>query len=330
MKLENVLKQAQKDKKLFGKLNTEVNKSLGDYYGRNYALPQAFRTIISEGMPFYRFPVQTGRVTFHQMANHPAAFATNITMPARVGNDIYQEYLNKYNLNPKYFEGGTPYYVEDGKIKTFNLTPAPLGILAERLTDPSKLVNSLSPFATNVKDAVTYKKFGRQPSSPTLEVAKLIQGQSPELIKFVKEYEGSKEEKQWLADYLRKTGQTEYLDYIGNQNVSDRFKFLVNELLGNFNPYYMLGTRYVPGALTLAKGDVLQTRYDTDPFVDYPEGNVKTSPVELIGNWLGISNRAIRPERPVTKRQMDKARKQAGYTRQNIMRHNMIKQRGKK
>ena len=330
MKLANVLKKAKRDKKLFGKLNTEVNKSLGDYYGRNYGAPEFFRNIISEAMPFYRFPVQTGRVTFHQLANHPAAFATNLTMPARVGNDIYQGYLDKYNLNPEYFEGGTPYRLEDDRIKTFSLTPAPLGILAERLTDSSKLVNSLSPFATNVKDAVTYKKFGKQPTSPTLEVAKLLQGQNPQLIEFVKNYKGTVEEKKKLANYLRKTGQTKYLDYIGNENEADKDKFLRNELLGNFFAPYILGTRYVPGAQALLRGDVLQTRYDTDPLIDYPEGNVKSTPVELVGNWLGISTSRNIPKKPVSKSQAKRAARQAGYTRQNIMRQNMIKQRGKK
>lgn len=325
LKLETVLSKAKKDRKLFNKLNTKVNKSLGDYYGRNYAAPEVFRNIISEAMPFYRFPFQTARVTFHQMANRPWSFASNITMPARVGNDIYQDYLSKYNLNPEYFEGGTPYRREDERIKTFSLTPQPVGILAERLTDPSKLANTLSPFTANVVDVLRYQKFGKQPTSPTLEVAKLLQGQDPRFIEFVKNYKGTVEEKKKLANYLKKTGQTKYLDYIGNKNISDRFKYGLNQFLGNTAPLYILGTRYIPGLEALLNNKTLQTKYDTDVFKDYPEGNVKNAPVELIGNWLGISTTRSLPKKHLSKSQIKKGARQAGYVKQNI-----LKQRGKK
>ena len=337
IKLENVLKQAQKDKKLFGKLNTEVNKSLGDYYGRNYAAPAFLRDIIGEAIPFYRFPFQTARVTFHQMANHPAAFASNITIPARAGYDMYNEYLDKYNPNPEYYKGGSPYAIEDGSIKTFTLTPPPLGILAERLTDSDAFINSLTPFWTSTKDALAYKKFGRQPSSPTLEVAKLLLKDEPRLIKFVDNYKGTIEEKQQLINYLKKNinrkGYKDYLNYIDSNitdKFSDRFKYGFNQLLGNFAAPYILGTRYVPGALSLLKGDALQTKYDTEPLRDYPEGRVKKYPVELVGNWLGVSTNDTWQQKPLTRKQLKQAANKAKYTIQNIQKKNIQKQRGKK
>lgn len=340
--LEWVLKKAQSDRKLFGELNNKVNKSLGDYYGKNYAMPEFVRNIVSESIPFYRFPAQTVRTTLNQLGNRPYAFATNISIPARVGNDVYQDYLNRYNLNPEYFKGGSVYARDNsGNIKTFGLTPQPIGIIGERFTNLDEAVNSLAPGFTNVKDALQYKKLGRTPTSPTLETAKLLQGVNPGFIKLIETYKGTKEQKKQVLDFLRVNKDNNILNryvnnvgfkdvnsvikYIGDENATDRDKYMIEQLLNNIFAPYILTTRYMPGLFNLARGTNMQTKYDVDVWKDYPEGRVKTNPVELVGNWIGINSSSLRPERPMSKSKIQKGRRNAGYVIKNIK-----EQRGKK
>lgn len=328
--LEWVLKKAKSDRKLFGELNNKVNKSLGDYYGKNYAMPELVRNVVSESIPFYRFPAQTVRTTLNQLGNRPYAFAANISIPARVGNDIYQDYLDKYNLNPEYFKGGSVYARDNsGNIKTFGLTPPPIGIIGERFTNLDEALNSLAPGYTNVKDALQYKKLGRTPTSPTLEIAKLLQGVNPEFIKLVENYKGTKEQKKQVLDFLKannKNGSLDkYIKYIGNENVTDRDKYMIEQLLNNTFAPYILTTRYMPGLFNLVRGTNMQTKYDVDVWKDYPEGRVKTNPVELIGNWIGINSSSLRPEKPMSKSKIRKGKRNAGYAIKNIK-----EQRGKK
>lgn len=328
--LEWVLKKAQSDRKLFGELNNKVNKSLGDYYGKNYAMPEFVRNVVSESIPFYRFPAQTVRTTLNQLGNNPYAFATNISIPARGGHDIYQDYLDKYNLNPEYFKGGSVYARDNsGNIKTFGLTPPPIGIIGERFTNLDEAINSLAPGYTNVKDALQYKKLGRTPTSPTLEIAKLLQGVNPEFIKLVENYKGTKEQKKQVLDFLKANNQNgsldKYIKYIGNENVTDRDKYMIEQLLNNTVAPYILMTRYMPGPFNLARGTNMQTKYDVDVWKDYPEGRVKTNPVELVGNWIGINSSSLRPEKPMSKSKIRKGKKNAGYAIKNIK-----EQRGKK
>ena len=109
--VETVLKEANKDRALFNKLNTQVNKSLGDYLGRNYALPAGLYDFTSDVIPFYRFLTQTGRTTAHQLANRPLAFLTNVDIPTKVGNQLSNQIIQEYGLDQEKYNGVIPYAI---------------------------------------------------------------------------------------------------------------------------------------------------------------------------------------------------------------------------
>ena len=172
MKLKDVLTKAKSDRKLFSELNTRVNKSLGDYYGRNYALPSGLQNFTNLAIPFYRFPVQTMRTTAHAIANHPGRFASNVTIPARGGNVLSEAIMNYYGLDPDKYEGGVPYKLDDGSVRTLGMIPTPIGMVAPRFLDAGKFAGMVNPLLSGeMLNALKYQKdFGdgkiKVPTSP--------------------------------------------------------------------------------------------------------------------------------------------------------------------
>lgn len=261
--VEAVLKQAKTDKNLFLKLNTQVNKSLGDYLGKNYAAPKTLREGLSWLVPFYRFPVQTVRTTLHGMANRPIGFATNVILPARAGAALADKYQQLFQLDPSKYEGGTPYYADpEGKfIRTLSITPTPIGMIAGRLTNMDDFLNMINPSTTNIRDALSYQKFGKIVTSPTYNRLKLTDPQAA-------------------------------LEYKGN--ASDRTKYILHNLLGStYNPYINI-SRFGPEVLALIRGKGMYSPYGMNPFkqdpIDYPYK--KNSPLEIAGNILNISTKS--------------------------------------
>ena len=261
--VEEVLRQAKKDKDLFLKLNTQVNKSLGDYLGRNYAAPRAFREATNWLVPFYRFPAQTIRTSLHGMANRPLGFATNVTLPGRAGADLSNKYQEIFGINRDEYQGGVPYYIDpQGRfIRTISMTPTPLAMMGNRLTRPDELANMLNPSTSNIMDALTYKKFGKVVTSPTLSRLKLTDP------KAASEYKG---------------------------NASDRLKYALHMLLSStYSPYINI-SRFGPEILALYRGKGYNTPYGMNPFKQDIVGSSykKTSPLEILGNLLNISTKS--------------------------------------
>jgi len=319
MKLKDVLKQSQKDKGLFYRLNTEVNKSLGDYYGRNYALPGAIANGLNLGIPFYRFPVQTIRQTAHALANTPARFAANVTIPARGGEVLANQYMNTFNLNPEEYEGGVPYKLADGSIRTLSLTPTPIGMVLPRLTDMKKFAGMVNPLLSgNIMNAAQYKKqYGDELKLPTSPRYTAMKATNPR-------------------------GAINYKPTLG-----ERAMFLGNELLGTtYNPY-IWATRILPQAMASITGKGMLPFYDTMQDIKYkvdsngkkvyefergysdikgpiksqkqnPEGYKKTLPIELIGGQVGLSTRSNYPRRRVSKTDINKMRSLVRNVNKNL------------
>lgn len=311
--LEDILKQAQTDKELFFKLNNEVNKSLGDYIGRNYAAPKAVRDTLRLGVPFGKFFTQTFRTTLHDIANHPLAFATNVTLPARAGLELSDVYERKNRLNPDWYKGGVPYEPKRGNTRVMGIAPTPIGIIGSRFRSPEDLFSMASPLLTLPTDIATYQKFGKQATSPRRTLVE----SNPRLAREL----GMK------SGYQPSTG--ERVAYGANQ-------FLTN----TFNPY-MLATRYAPGTYGMVTGEGMHTLYDTMQPIKYkldkrgrrvyeiegrkydrlkskvqyttenPTTYKKDSPIELLGNLFGIStqsNYIPRKSQSSARRQINKAR----------------------
>lgn len=318
MDVADVLRKSKTDKNLFHELNSKVQKSLGDYYGRNYAFPADWADAVNQTIPFYRFPVQTVRTAAHGIANNPARFASNITIPARGGNVLSEKYINQFNLNRDDYEGGVPYKLDDGAVRTMGLMPATPGIVLPRLVDPEKFAGMLNPLlGGNIRDILKYQKnYGKDNKTPT----------SP----------------RYTATKLNNPMAT--LNY--KPTVGERLGLALNEILGTtYNPY-IWGTRIAPQLQGLATGQGMQSFYNTMQPLRYkvdsnghkiyefekgfdsvkspvhiqlqnPEAYKKTTPLELLGSQIGVSTKANYPSR-ISKTQMKKAKNTAKYTQKNL------------
>lgn len=318
MKLEDVLKKAGRDRQTFFEINTEVNKSLGDYYGRNYALPSSLANALNVMIPFYRFPVQTLRQTAHAIANTPARFAANVTIPARGGEVLSNQYMRAYGLDPEQYEGGIPYKIADGSVRTLSVTPTPIGMVLPRLTDIKKFTGMVNPMMSgDILNAISYQKdYGSGPKTPT----------SPRY------------------SAMKVINPREAINY--KPLPSERASFLLNEILGTtYNPY-IWGTRIVPQAISAVMGEGRTPFYDTMQDIKYKvdnngkkvyefetryktinapiksqkqniEGYKKTLPIELLGGQVGISTRSNYPKK-MSRTELNKAKSMTKYAIRNI------------
>ena len=275
---KKILKQAGTDEKLFNQLNTEVNKSLGDYIGRNYALPSGLYNFLSEAVPFYRFLTQTGRTTVNQLKHNPIGFMSNVTIPARLGNPISNWVLNNFDINPEEYKGGVPYDKEDNNIRTIGFEPLPIATVLEDFGKISKgrdLTSLLSPYWSTFPDVLSFRKFGRTATTPRLTE-----------MKANNRYTEAKNFKPTLGETLA---------------------YGLNTWLNTtFHPYRM-ATSYGPEAL-LSLVDLFgtnkgrQSLYDTNSTREVPTSYKKTLPIELSGKWLGFQTSSNYPKKERTDR----------------------------
>ena len=265
---KDILKEASNNKKLFSKLNTEVNKDLGDYLGKNYALPQGWYDFWGEAVPFYRFLTQTGRTSLHQMVNHPLAFQSTVVAPAKAGHRASEDIIRQYNLDPEDYTGGVPYKNDEGNIRTIGTEPLPFQTVSEEIGDilSGKNITSItSPWLSLFNEIANYKKGGKwTPTSPRLTELKLTRPSE------------AKNYKPTLGEILRFGG---------------------NQILGSTNNLYRMGTLYAPDIEAALMGKPKLSRYDTNPFTDNPLSYEKQVPMEIVGKYMGIQTRSNFPKR---------------------------------
>jgi len=274
--LKDILKKANIDDGLFNQLNTEVNKDLGDYLGRNYTLPPGYYDALGELVPFYRFLTQTGRTTLHQMANHPLAFQSIVGLPPRAGHHISEYMINQYGLDRDKYKGGVRYKdLPDGQgIRTIGIEPLPAQTVLENLSSLNELPSLVSPIFTMVGDVLRYKKNGEwTPTSPRYIQTKLTNPGDAE------KYKPTPQE---VASYG------------------------LNQLLSTtYNPYRMAGM-YVPEAIASITNKGIQSKYDTNIFKENPLSYVRETPAEQIGKWFSLQSQSNYKKRGKTKRNIKK------------------------
>ena len=259
---KDVVKQAETDNKLFNKLNTQVNKDLGDYIGRNYLMPNYAYGLLRNTVPFYRFLTQTGRTTFHQLANHPIAFQATVNAPSRAGRQISEDVIRMYNLDPEKYEGGVPYkYDEVGNNMRFIGTePLPAGAVMQDLLSNSNKLSLLSPQLSMVPDIIAYDKgeYGL-PTSPG------------------------------LTEYKRTIGRGSTKGY--EPTMGERLGYAASQFANTFYAPSRIFTGWGREAANTAIGKPTLPLYDTTIFQTNPLAYARTLPVETIGKWVGIQNR---------------------------------------
>lgn len=261
---KDVLKEAKSNSKLYSELNTGVNKALGDYVGKNYALPQGIYNSLSELVPFYRFLTQTGRTTAHQLANNPLGFAMNVTIPSRVGFDLSDYYASKYNLDPDEYAGGMPYLQENNNIRTIGFEPLPAANVLESFGNIGRgkdLTSLLGPYLSTIPDVLAFRRFGKTASTPR------------------------RTEMMLNGDYT--AANKNFQPTLGETTA-----YGLNTLLNTLYHPYRVTTQQVLPVLTMLQGKGRQSGYDTNSLIENPLTYKKTLPSELIGSWFGIQSRS--------------------------------------
>lgn len=253
-----ILKEAKDDDRLFRQLNTEVNKSLGDYVGRQYSLPSGLYDLMAEWFPFYRFYNQTLRTTAHQLANNPIPFQSLIQVPNKYGKREREKVERIFKFDPKWYKGGIPYgYTAGGNVRTVGTEPQPIQTVIGLLGDIGKTGNITSivnPFISGIGPAVYFQKFGKQATTPR-------------------------------ADEIKRSGigSTEQFE----PTFKERLEYLLNAGLGSTSSLYNWSTRIVPELIAPFVGGV-QTKYDTNPFLDIPSSYNRVLPSETMMKQLGV------------------------------------------
>ena len=290
---KQVLQEAKENPKLYAELNTGVNKALGDYVGKNYALPHGAYSNLSEVVPFYRFLTQTGRTTAHQLAHNPLGFAMNVTIPSRIGYDLSEYYANKYKLNPDEYAGGMPYLQEENNVRTIGYEPLPAANVLESFGNIGKgrdLTSLLGPYLSTIPDVLAFRKFGKTATTPR-RTDMMLNG----------EYTAANKN---FQPTLGETGA-----------------YGLNTLLNTlYHPYRSTTQIALPlAAMLLGKGR--QTGYDTNSLRQNPQTYKKTLPSELIGNWIGIQSRSNYQDKGKSKFTKGLDKSMAKKTRRQIKRN---------
>ena len=262
---KDIVRKSNTDNVLYNKLNTQVNKDLGDYIGRNYLIPNQIYGPLRELVPFYRFLTQTGRTTFHQLANHPLAFQSTVMAPARAGKQFSEDIIRRYGLDSETYEGGVPYTKQDdGTYRYIGTEPLPAGAVIQDLLSDSNKLGLISPMYSMMGDIAGYKKGeGWLPTSPGLTQYKLAKGTS-------KGYEPT---------------------------VGERLGYGTSKFANTFYAPTRMSTGWVRELLNTITGKPTLPVYDTNIFKTNPLSYARELPIETIGKWAGIQTRPYYPKK---------------------------------
>ena len=106
---KKLLDTSKADDTLFWQIYRNVDRTLGDYLGRNLALPNKFYEKMGWMYPFWKFPAQTARVATNQLIDHPFKTQLLIHQPGRVGYSEWEQIRDELGLEPDDLTGGIPF-----------------------------------------------------------------------------------------------------------------------------------------------------------------------------------------------------------------------------
>ena len=294
--VENIIKRASKDSSLYNELMGKVNRSLGDYVGRNWAInPDVYQTL-NFMFPFFKYPTQGLRTLFHQAMERPLPFALGVTTPQRIGHNIWNQQVAKYPSLDKEEGGLVDYYIPGKKgyahLHQSDIHPlgAGAGMIASGLTDWQRInINPLLDLARirNFKD-----RFGNPASSPNYIN---YGGQS-----FKRDYE---------------TGQP--LREFAKPGLADRLSYATSWFGNNFVPGVIAWNRAYGPLTASMMGKEWYQNYDTSLLGQIGEGKIPKWLSPLISgktdrpgktkedarlNQMGIRTLKVYPEQSVSSR----------------------------
>lgn len=287
--LAKVLIRAKKEPNLFWKLYTPVEKSMGDYTGRNYFLPPEVYKYGSLGVPFYKFPLQTTRVTARQLTRNPLGFYSSTILPSRVGRNIEEDIREDLKLGEGY-KGGFPTGRKrkgTDPLRVYGSTSLPPYAVAQMVSGGLEgVAQSLSPILSLPYQALHGVSFTGQPI--TTPQSYNYGGKSYELVNGKptgKEYEISNLDKSSYAlDQLTNLLYSPYV--VANRMVKPVYQAIMQNITG----------------------EPAKQSYESNPFITNPYSFPKT-PIELVGPQFGLKTESVYPEYKLRGRSLAKIRR---------------------
>lgn len=88
---EEIINLMDTDKKVFDTLNEKIKNVLGDYAGRNWAIPNNIYSISSKMVPFNKYPLQSARAMVHQAMYNPLGYQLGFNVPSRIGSARWEK-----------------------------------------------------------------------------------------------------------------------------------------------------------------------------------------------------------------------------------------------
>lgn len=168
----DIIKESNTNRNLYNKLMGNVNRSLGDYIGRNWAINPELYEMLSFLFPFHKYPTQGLRTLTHQAMSKPINFATKVTIPQRIGSKIWDAQTRLY---PEISDerGGLVMGKVPGRggytiLKQSDIYPlgAGAGLFADLTTDWKRL--NLNPITDLAKILMFKDRYGNMASSPNI------------------------------------------------------------------------------------------------------------------------------------------------------------------
>lgn len=106
---DEIFELAKNDSNLFWEIYDKTNDALGDYVGRNMFVPNGVHEAANFVYPFWRFPVESMKITGRQITNHPIKFQSLVNLPSRAGARQWDKYREEFGLAEDDFTGGGLY-----------------------------------------------------------------------------------------------------------------------------------------------------------------------------------------------------------------------------
>lgn len=254
--VEELIKQAGSNNQVYADIMGRVNKSLGDYTGRNWAInPQAY-ALMSLAFPFFKYPAQGVRTLAHQAMTRPGNFASKVTLPSRIGRDIWDRQVEQY---PEIADerGGVVTSSTGGMYGITNLLQSdvnPLGagagLIANALGNWEDI--GISPFFALANLARHQDRYGNIASSPRYTTI----NRGREAV---------------VNDPRTGLPTAQRLD---KPELSDRLGYALSTLGNLYSPPVIAWNRYIGPGVAGAMGKQFYPKYDTSLLGQIGEGKV--------------------------------------------------------
>lgn len=292
---DEIYELSKVDNNLFWTIYEDTNKALGDYVGRNMYVPNNVYAAANFIYPFWRFPVESMKVTGHQILNHPFRFQGTVGLPARAGARQWEEYKREFGLPEDEFTGGVLYRKPTGRFMPYQFL-SPSG-------------NQYTAIANTFGAATGTDSGSMLGFNPLLTaIPKYISMQtgfgSPARIPNTVQISGR------LYD-VDKNGRV-----IGEHKVTggERLSYVAEDALNMFIPAYRRAKYFVRPLVYGLLDKPMGTPYNTviNPFQQGdPYSMMKTTPIQKMGGIFSAPVRTVYPEYKMNAKQIKRLSKQA-------------------